>query len=372
MTEQHRHMAMDNRAPLKGYGVPAAGMEIGPYNFMRRRMDIYEVHITIMYCGVSRQDVHYAYNELKNSIYPLVPGHEIIGIVKHAGNLVHKHAVGDLVAVGAMVNSCRQCEYCAGGREQYCANGGPTCTYNSHDRQAGEPYPTGVPTMGGYSQYIIVDQDFVVKVPSSFRAPAALPRVAPLLCAGITVYNALIVANAGPGLRVGVAGIGGLGHLAVKMAKAMGADVTAFTTSRDKTADLTKWGADHIIVSTDATEMRRAVNTINILINTIPVPHAQEPYLECIRVDGTMWVLGLLQDDSTPVNIRALTLRNGAVAGSFIGGIARMQEMLNWCAGHAVLADVEVVEPAFLSTHFDKIQRGEARYRYVLDNKLIV
>lgn len=364
---------------VKALGIRNEDGDIKPTEILRRPVGSADVEIKLLYCGVCHSDIHHAYNEWRDSIYPMVPGHEMIGKVSAIGDEVEEFEVGDIVAVGNLVDSCRQCKSCKKGNEQYCENGGPSWVYNGHERIPGDLYPIGNLTFGGYSEMIIVNQDFVLPVPKELQKN--LPGATPLLCAGITVYNPLKQNGIGKGSVVGVAGIGGLGHLAVKMAKALGAQVIALSHSPNKNETNLPW--DDFVLSTDHHAMRAYKGKLDLIIDTIPHPHRLEEYLNLLKNDGVHWILGVLQswtswdlqDTQKPhvekfdsiMNGKKVTNFNRMIGGSNVGGIELTQEMLEFCAKHQITADVEIIAPHLIQTAFDRIQASEIEYRFVID-----
>ncbi|MGX5716548.1 NAD(P)-dependent alcohol dehydrogenase [Arthrobacter sp. MAHUQ-56] len=315
-----------------------------------------DVEIAIEFCGLCHSDVHATRGEWGGKVYPLVPGHEIVGTVSRVGAAVTDFAVGERVGVGCMVDSCRECDSCLDGLEQYCENG-MTGTYGAKDRRHG-----GI-TQGGYSSSIVVDRRYVLRIPASLD-PAA---VAPLLCAGVTTFSPLRHFGVEEGDVVGVVGLGGLGHMAVKLAKAMGAKVVVFTTSGSKVAAALELGADEVVLSRDEAAMAAADRTIDLIIDTVAAPHDLNPFFRTLRVDGALFQLGLPSEAMPPVNPGALIRRRIAYAGSLIGGIAETQEMLDFCAEHGVVADIELVGAGQLNEAYDRMVAGDVKYRFVLD-----
>ncbi|MEC5178936.1 NAD(P)-dependent alcohol dehydrogenase [Arthrobacter sp. CG_A4] len=316
-----------------------------------------DVEIAIEFCGLCHSDVHASRGEWGTQNYPLVPGHEIVGRVSCVGSAVDDFTPGELVGVGCMVDSCRECESCLDGLEQYCENG-MTGTYGAKDRRNADAI-----TQGGYATSIVVDRRYVLRVPESLDPAAA----APLLCAGITTFSPLRHFDVEEGDVVGVVGLGGLGHMAVKLAKAMGAEVKVFTTSESKIAAARELGADEVILSRDEAAMDAANRSIDVIIDTVAAPHDLNPYFRTLRVDGALFQLGLAPEDMPPVNPGALIRRRIAYAGSLIGGIAETQEMLDFCAEHGVVSDVEVVRADQLNEAYDRMVAGDVKYRFVLD-----
>jgi alcohol dehydrogenase (NADP+) len=339
------------------YGATSADSGLVPLTLARRAPREDDVEIAIEFCGLCHSDVHAVRGEWGGQAYPLVPGHEIVGTVSRVGSAVTDFAPGDRVGVGCMVDSCRECESCLDGLEQYCENG-MTGTYGAVDRRNG-----GSITQGGYSSSIVVDRRYVLRVPDSLD-PAA---VAPLLCAGITTFSPLRHFDVEEGDVVGVVGLGGLGHMAVKLAKAMGAKVVVFTTSESKVPAALELGADEVVLSRDEAAMEAANRTIDLIIDTVAAPHDLNPLFRTLRVDGALFQLGLPSEPMPPVNPRALVRRRIAYAGSLIGGIAETQEMLDFCAEHGVVADIEVVRAEQLNEAYDRMVAGDVKYRFVLD-----
>ncbi len=307
-------------------------------------------------CGVCHSDIHQARNEWKNTIYPCVPGHEIVGRVTAVGNDVTKFKVGDLAGVGCLVDSCQDCASCADGLEQYCEKG-MVLTYNGKDKETGDI------TFGGYSTSIVVTESFVLHVPENLD----LKAVAPLLCAGITLYSPLRHWNVQAGQSVGIIGLGGLGHMGVKLAHAMGAKVTVITTSPGKEADARKLGADEVLISKDAAAMKKAAESFDLIVNTIPVGHDINPYVALLKRDATMVIVGAVEPLKGAVNSGALVMRRKSVAGSLIGGIAETQEMLDFCGKHNVVSDIEMIDIADINAAYDRTVKGDVKYRFVID-----
>lgn len=337
------------------WAATAPDSPIAPLTIERRALRPEDVDIAITHCGVCHSDLHTARNDWGRTSYPIVPGHEIVGIVRAVGSAVSKVRVGDRVAVGCMVDSCLACDACEDHQEQYCHKG-MTGTYNSKDRQDGSP------TYGGYSSGIVVRQEFVLTVPDALD----MARAAPLLCAGITSYSPLKNWNVGPGSRVGVTGLGGLGHMGVKLAKGLGAEVTMITTSPAKGADAKALGADHVLISTDRDAMKAAARSFDFLLDTIPVPHELPPYLALLDRQGTLCLVGAI--DMLPSFHSGLLLGGQkAVAGSGIGGIAETQEMLDFCAEKGILPDVEVIRMDEINHAYERMEKADVKYRFVID-----
>ncbi|MGE0383367.1 MAG: NAD(P)-dependent alcohol dehydrogenase [Gammaproteobacteria bacterium] len=338
-----------------GYAALEAGAALGPYHFDRRELRDDDVRIEILYCGVCHSDLHTARNDWKSTVYPCIPGHEIVGRVSAVGSAVRRFAPGDMVAVGTLVDSCMQCDQCDAGEHQNCRRRG-TGTYNGKDRVTGEN------TLGGYSRVIVVREAFVLRVPAGLD-PA---RAAPLLCAGITTWVPMKVWNVGAGTRVAVAGLGGLGHMAVKFAAALGAEVTVVTTSAAKADAALALGAHRVLLSTDREAMKRAMSSFDLVVDTIPVVHEVGPYLGMLDVDGTMVVVGLV--GALPSFHTGLLLGGRRrLSASAVGGIARTQEMLDFCAARSVLADCEIIAMQDINRAFERMERADVRYRFVID-----
>jgi uncharacterized zinc-type alcohol dehydrogenase-like protein len=338
----------------KAYAARSATSDIAPFEFERRAVGPQDVSLEIMYAGICHSDIHQARNEWGGSIYPMVPGHEIVGRVTQVGTGVKKFKAGDLVGVGCLVDSCRTCASCKEGLEQYCENGW-VGTYNSLDKK-------GEPTYGGYSDHIVVDEAFVVSVPENLD----LKAVAPLLCAGITTYSPLKHWNVKAGDKVGVVGLGGLGHMGVKLAAAMGAHVVMITTSPEKGNDAKKLGAAEVLISKDAEAMKKHANSFDFILNTIPVGHDVNPYVALLKRDATMCIVGAiapLPDVSGP----ALVMQRKKIAGSLIGGIAETQEMLDFCGKHNIVCDVEMIGVKDINKAYDRTVKGDVKYRFVID-----
>ncbi len=342
---------------VNGYAAKSSTSPLGPFSFTRRKPTDQDVQIEILYCGVCHSDLHTAKNEWAQTIYPLVPGHEIVGRVTAVGSKVNKFKVGDLAGVGCMVDSDRTCPACREGLEQYCESGA-TFTYNSEDKHLG-----GV-TYGGYSEQIVVDQHFVLHIPKNLDLAAA----APLLCAGITTYSPLKHWNVKPGQRVGVVGLGGLGHMAVKLAHAFGAKVTLFTTSSHKHEDARRLGADEVVISKDAAAMETQANRFDFIIDTVSAEHDVNPYLNALKRDGAMVLVGAPEK---PVSVAAFSLlpKRLSFAGSMIGGIKETQEMLDFCGTHGITSDVEIIPIQKINEAYERMLKSDVKYRFVIDMK---
>ncbi|MGM0481354.1 MAG: NAD(P)-dependent alcohol dehydrogenase [Pseudomonadota bacterium] len=343
---------------VKAYAAKSETSGLAQHAIERRALRADDVAIEIDYCGVCHTDIHYAENDWGGTIYPVVPGHEIVGRVTAVGEQVSEHKVGDVVGVGCLVDSCRQCSACDQGLEQYCMNG-MVPTYN------GEDLHDGSVTYGGYSENIVVSDRFVVKVPDQLD-PA---KAAPLLCAGITTYSPLRHYGVKKGDKVGVIGMGGLGHMGVKFAKALGAEVTIFTRSEDKVKEAKSQGADHVIISTDPEQMQAATESFDFLLDTVPVQHDLNPYLNCLKYDGTHIIVGLLEPVEPAVEAGALVLKRRVLAGSLIGGLPETQEMLDFCAQHDINCDVEMLNIENINQAYQRMKKGDVKYRFVIDMK---
>jgi len=342
---------------MKTYGYAAfdTTTPLGPYAFERRALRGNDVAMEILYCGVCHSDLHTARDDWGWSYYPIVPGHEIVGRVLEVGPDVTRYRVGDHVAVGCMVDSCMQCDQCHKGEEQLCRQGN-TLTYAGRDRITGEN------TQGGYSKHLVVREEFCLKVPDALD----LSRVAPLLCAGITTYSPLRTWKVGPGSRVGVIGLGGLGHMAVKLAVGLGADVTVLSRTADKRADALALGADRLLVSSDAQAMADAASGFDLIIDTVPVKHGLDPYLPLLDIDGTLVIVGQvgpMEESST----LPLLLGRRRVAGSPIGGIRETQELLDFCAKKDILPDCEMIRMDQINEAYERMEKADVRYRFVID-----
>ena len=340
----------------KAYAAQSPTSGLAPFSLDRRELRADDVAIEIDYCGVCHTDIHFAENDWGSSNYPVVPGHEIIGRVTGVGPKVTKYKAGDVVGVGCMVDSCRTCSACESGLEQYCLEG-MTSTYNSQDRLDKSI------TYGGYSDSIVVREEFVLRIPEKLDPATA----APILCAGITTYSPLKHFGVKAGDKVGILGMGGLGHMGVKFAKALGAEVTIFTRSGSKVAEAKQQGADHVIISTDPTQMKAARETFDLLLDTIPVQHDLNPYLNCLKYDGKHILVGLLMPIDPAVQAGALVMRRRVLAGSLIGGIPETQEVLDFCAEHDISCDVEMLDIQNINTAYERMKKGDVKYRFVID-----
>jgi uncharacterized zinc-type alcohol dehydrogenase-like protein len=338
-----------------GFAAEGSNTPLGPFSFNRRDPGASDVQIEILYCGVCHSDLHQARNEWHNTVYPCVPGHEMIGRVTKTGAEVSNFKPGDLAGVGCMVDSCRVCASCRDGLEQYCEKGfNPT--YNGEDKVMGGP------TFGGYSNMIVVDEAFVLRISDKLE----LASVAPLLCAGITTYSPLRHWNVGPGQKTGIVGLGGLGHMGVKFAHAFGAHTVLFTTSPGKVEDGKKLGADEVVISKNPEEMAAHANSFDFILDTVAGPHEISRYLDLLKRDGTLVQVGAPEKPMT-VEIFSLIFKRRNFAGSLIGGIAETQEMLDFCAEHKITADVEVIPIQKINEAYERMLRSDVKYRFSID-----
>ncbi len=340
----------------KSYAAQTATSALAPFSFARREPLPTDVEIDILYCGVCHSDLHQARNEWQSSIYPVVPGHEIVGRVTRVGSEVKKFKEGDLAAIGCMVDSCRTCPSCAAGLEQYCDQGA-TWTYNSPDKHSENP------TFGGYSENIVADEAFILKVSDKVD----LAATAPLLCAGITTWSPLRHWKVGKGQKVGIVGLGGLGHMAVKFAHAFGARVVLFTTSPGKTEDAIRLGADEVVVSKNADEMKKQANSFDFILDCVSADHDINAYLNLLKLDGNLALVGV-PEKPVPVSAFSLIMKRRSFAGSGIGGIAETQEMLDYCAEHGITSDIEMIQISQINEAYERMLKGDVKYRFVIDN----
>lgn len=340
-----------------GYAALDSSTPLAPYSFSRRAVGANDVQIDILYCGVCHSDLHTARNEWNNTLYPSVPGHEIVGRVTAVGDKVSGLKVGDIAGVGCLVGSCQNCPSCGEGLEQYCENGF-VGTYN------GPAFGGGENTYGGYSDKIVVDAKFVLRISHSEDNLAA---VAPLLCAGITTYSPLRQWKVGPGQKVGVVGLGGLGHMAVKIANAMGAHVVLFTTSPDKKEDALRLGAKEVVVSKNKEEMAAHSNSFDFILNTVAAPHNLDAFLALLKRDATMTLVGAPASPHPSPSVFGLIFKRRRLAGSLIGGIAETQEMLDFCAEHNIVSDIEMIEIQNINEAYERMLKSDVKYRFVID-----
>jgi len=341
---------------ILGYAAKSAQSPLVPFTFERRDPREDDVVIQIEYSGVCHSDLHQARNDWGFSTYPIVPGHEIVGRVTAIGSKVKKYNIGDLVGIGCMVDSCRTCSACHAGLEQYCEEGN-TQTYNSLDRH------DHLPTYGGYSQIIVCSEDFVLKVPENLDTQA----VPPILCAGITTWSPLRHWNVGRGSKVAVVGLGGLGHMAIKLANALGAEVTLFTRSTTKEQDAKQLGAHHVILSTDEDQMNMALNQFDLIIDTVPYDHDLKPYIPTLGLNGTIVLVGYLGEISA--NSVPMIMGRRSIAGSVIGGIKETQELLDFCGEHNFVSEVEMIDMQNINEAFERMLKSDVKYRFVIDMK---
>lgn len=344
-----------NTYTVKAFGTEAPEAALKEMNIERREVTATDVEIEILYCGVCHSDLHTARNEWHGTIYPNVPGHEIVGRIIKIGSGVTRFKAGDLAAVGCMVDSCRECESCKEGLEQYCEQGN-TGTYNSPDKYL------GTHTFGGYSQSVVVDEAFVLHVPENLD----LAATAPLLCAGITTYSPLRHWNVGPGKKVGIVGIGGLGHMGVKLAKAMGAHVVVITTSTSKVEDAKRLGADEVILSTDEAQMNAHAGTFHFMLDCVSAQHDINAYLRLLKRDGSLTLVGA-PEHPLPVAPFSLIPARKSFSGSMIGGIAETQEMLDFCGKHNITSDIELIRMQDINDAYERLLKGDVKYRFVID-----
>lgn len=341
--------------PVKSYAAQTSKSPLAPFQFERRDVGPHDVQIDILYCGVCHSDLHQIRDEWGGAIFPMVPGHEIVGRIITVGSHVQKFKAGELAGVGCFVDSCRTCDNCKAGIEQYCEKG-MSGTYNSYEQDG------KTPTYGGYSTKIVVDENYVLRI--SDKLP--LTGVAPLLCAGITTYSPLRYTGVGKGQRVGVLGLGGLGHMAVKFAASFGAEVTMLSSSRSKEPDAKKLGAHHFVLTSDEGQMKKLKNHFDVILNTVSANHSYTPYLKTLKTNGTMIVVGA---PPTPSEAPAMTLiaNRRSILGSLIGGIAETQEMLDYCAVHNIVSDVEVIDMPYINTAYERMLKNDVKYRFVID-----
>lgn len=357
----HEEVAHAPKAPLvistRAFGAQSAKERLGPLSINRREPRPQDIEIEILYCGVCHSDLHTVRNEWQNTVYPCVPGHEIVGRVTRAGRRVKKFGEGEIAAVGCLVDSCRTCESCREGLEQFCENV-PTFTYNGEDRAS-----DGI-TYGGYSERIVVDESFALRVPKGLNQNLA--ATAPLLCAGITTYSPLRRWKVGEGQKIGVVGLGGLGHMAVKFANAFGAHVALFTTSPNKRDDAIRLGAHEVIISKDPDEMHRHLNSFDFIIDTVSAEHKLDDYLELLKRDGTMTLVGAPPKPS-PVSGFSLIHARRQLAGSLIGGLPETQEMLDFCGDHGIVCDIEMIAMDQINEAYERMLKSDVKYRFVID-----
>jgi uncharacterized zinc-type alcohol dehydrogenase-like protein len=341
--------------PTRAYAAFDTKSPLAPHTIERREVGPNDVHIDIAYCGVCHSDLHQARNEWSSTVYPCVPGHEIVGRVAKVGSAVTKLAVGDLAGVGCLVDSCRKCSSCLAGLEQYCL-GRPTYTYNSDDQRSGGR------TYGGYSSAVVVDEAYVLRIPKHLD----LAATAPLLCAGITTYSPLRHWKVGKGQKAGIVGLGGLGHMGIKFARAFGAHVVVFTTSPKKVEDALRLGAHEVVVSSDAAAMAKHAGSFEFILDAVSADHDINAYLGLLKVDGVLTLVGAPEK---PLPVAAFNLLGGrrSFAGSGIGGIAETQEMLDFCGEHRIVSDVEMIRMDQINEAYERMLKNDVRYRFVID-----
>ncbi|MYS16463.1 NAD(P)-dependent alcohol dehydrogenase [Streptomyces sp. SID4982] len=344
---------------VAAYAAPAAKAPLERTTIERRPVGEHDVLIDIKFAGICHSDIHQARDGWSEGIFPMVPGHEIAGVVTEVGPGVTKFAVGDRVGVGCMVDSCRECDNCKAGLEQYCTGGGPVLTYNALDKK-------GEPTYGGYSENVVVDEDFVVRVPDGLGLDVA----APLLCAGITTYSPLAHWGIGPGKKVAVVGLGGLGHVGVKIAHALGAEVTVLSQSLRKKDDGLRLGADHYYATSDPKTFEELAGTFDLILNTVSAPLDFAEYVSLLRTDGTMVNVGL-PEEPVQITLQSVFGHRRSLSSSGIGGIAETQEMLDFCAEHGIGAEIELIAAEEINDAYDRVLASDVRYRFVIDTATI-
>lgn len=344
-----------NTTTVKAYGAQTSESDVLPLDIKRREVKTKDIEIDILYCGVCHSDLHFVKNDWGFSVYPVVPGHEIIGRVLSVGTDVSKFKVGDTVAVGCLVDSCRTCNNCKADLEQYCPEW--VATYGGQDKHL------DLPTFGGYSERVVVDEHFVLSVPDNLD----LAGVAPVLCAGITTWSPLKHWKVTKGSKVAVVGLGGLGHMAIKLAHALGAEVTLFSRSPNKEADAKKLGADKVVISTDDNQMLEAQNYFDVIIDTVPYVHDVNPYVATLATNGTLVLVGYLGPLEPMLNSVPMIMGRKQVAGSLIGGIAETQELLDFCGKHNITSEVEVIPIQDINKAFERMLKSDVHYRFVVD-----
>jgi uncharacterized zinc-type alcohol dehydrogenase-like protein len=341
--------------PAKGYAAKSPKSPLAPFTFERRDLKEHDVGIDIKFCGICHSDIHQVRDEWGGSMFPMVPGHEITGIVSKVGPKVTKFKVGDQVGVGCIVDSCRHCSHCEDGIEQYCKEG-MTGTYNAMERDG------SAATQGGYANNIVVDENYVLNIPKNLPLDAA----APLLCAGITLYSPLMHWKAGPSKKVAIIGMGGLGHMGVKIAHALGAEVTVLSHSMKKVDDAKRLGADHFYATSDPETFTKLSGTFDLMINTVSAEMDWNQYLGLLRLDGSMVVVGI-PEKPTPISSFSLIMGRKSLAGSGIGGIQETQEMLDFCSKHNIVCDIEVIAAEKINEAYERVLKSDVRYRFVID-----
>ena len=346
MSQANAYAAFSGKEPL------------APLKLDRRNPGPKDIQCEILFCGVCHSDLHTARGEWPGTVYPVVPGHEIIGKITSVGSEVNSFKVGDIAGIGCMVDSCRTCPSCKDGLEQYCDNWGTVFTYNSPDK-----HMPGKMTYGGYSSQIVVDEKFVLKVSPKLDLAGA----APLLCAGVTTYSPLRHWKVGKGQKVGIVGLGGLGHMGLKFSHAFGAYTVLFTTSSDKSADAKRFGADEIVISKNESEMKKHINSFDFILNTVAASHNLDAYTELLKRDGTMCLVGVPEHPHPSPNVGNLIFRRRQIAGSLIGGIKETQEMLDFCAEHNIVSDIELIPIQKIDEAYERMLKSDVKYRFVID-----
>jgi len=349
-------MSVINTTNVKAFGAESREADLKQMNIERRNVTLKDVEIDILFCGVCHSDLHTARNDWGGTIYPAVPGHEIVGKVTAVGSEVSKFKIGDLVGVGCMVDSCKTCESCKQDLEQYCLNGF-TGTYNGKDKHL------NTHTFGGYSEKVVVDEAFVLRVPENLD----LAAVSPLLCAGITTWSPLRHWNVKEGSKVAVVGLGGLGHMAVKLAKGLGASVTLFSRTPDKIQDAKDLGADEVIISTDDSQMKSVAGKFDLIIDTVPTIHDINPYVTTLNINGTLVLVGYLGELDPMLNSVPMIMGRKSVAGSVIGGIAETQELLDFCGKHNIVSEIEIIKMQDINHAYERMLKSDVKYRFVID-----
>ncbi len=345
---------------VNGFGATSKSTPLEPINFERREVGDEDLMVDILYCGVCHSDIHMARSEWGPSIYPLVPGHEIVGKVTQIGSKVSKFKVGDTVGVGVFVDSCRKCSSCQSGMEQYCDEE-MVGTYNDYYRDG-----SGIRTFGGYSSTYVIDEKYALHIPFNDN----LAAVAPLLCAGITTYSPLRFAGVGKGHKVAVLGLGGLGHMAVKFAASFGAEVTMLSTSPSKEADAKRLGASHFALISDKEQMKALRNQFDFILNTVSANHDLNSFINLLKVEGKMLLVGIPSDDHRVAAANLISKRR-SIVGSMIGGIKETQEMLDYCAAHGIVSDIELISMKDINHAYDRILQSDVKYRFVIDMKTL-
>jgi alcohol dehydrogenase (NADP+) len=346
---------------VNAYAATSATEPLVPTTIERRDLDARDVLIEIKYCGICHSDIHIARDDWGQPTYPFVPGHEIVGVVAATGPQVTRHAVGDPVGVGVLVDSCRECVHCRNGEEQFCVQGGGTITFGSIDKY-------GRLTQGGFSTHIVVTEDFVLRIPEGIE----LDEAAPLLCAGITTYSPLRRFGAGLGTKVAVIGLGGLGHMAVKLARALGAEVSVLSQSPGKQDDAVRLGADHYYTTGNPQTFHRLAGTFDLIVNTVSAAIDLDAYLDLLAVHGTLVTVGMPAEPLSPVNVISLANSGRSLAGSMIGGLRETQEMLDFCAQHHIGAEIELIPADKINAAYDRVLASDVRFRFVIDTSTLL